>query len=63
MKLSVILLAGFLIVSLMLLAPLAAIWSLNTLFPQLNIDYNIWTWLATLLLVLLFRPTVNIKKP
>jgi len=27
-------------------APFMTIWSLNTLFPQLNIPMNFWTWLA-----------------
>ena len=26
--------------------PFMTIWSLNTLFPQLNIPMNFWTWLA-----------------
>jgi hypothetical protein len=28
------------------LAPFMTIWSLNTLFPTLNIPMNFWTWLA-----------------
>jgi hypothetical protein len=39
-------LAIFLIV----VAPLAIIWSLNTLFPVLAIPYTFWTWLATVVL-------------
>jgi hypothetical protein len=27
-------------------APFMTIWSLNTLFPQLDIPMNFWTWLA-----------------
>lgn len=27
-------------------APFMTIWSLNTLFPTLNIPMNFWTWLA-----------------
>jgi hypothetical protein len=34
-----------LIIALLIFAPLATIWSLNTLF-NLGIDYTFWTWLA-----------------
>lgn len=33
-----------------LLAPFATIWSLNTLFPVLNIPYGLDTWLAVIFL-------------
>ena len=33
-----------------ILAPFASIWALNTLFPALAIPYTIETWLAVLLL-------------
>lgn len=36
-----------LIAVLVVLAPIAMIWSLNTLFA-LGIEYTIWTWLAAL---------------
>lgn len=39
-----------LIVALLLLAPFATIWSLNTLFG-LGIAYSFWTWLAVVWLV------------
>jgi len=39
-----------LIVVLIAIGPLLVIWSLNTLFPALNIDYTIWTWLAVVIL-------------
>lgn len=39
-----------LVIALLVLAPLAIIWSMNTLFPVLAIPYNIQTWLATILL-------------
>ena len=39
------------IVALMvILGPLVLIWSLNTLFPVLAIQYSFWTWLAALFL-------------
>ena len=39
-----------LIVIVIVFGPLAGIWSLNTLFPVLAIQYNWQTWLAFLLL-------------
>jgi hypothetical protein len=38
------------ILVLVVLAPLATIWSLNTLFPILNIPMGFDTWLASLIL-------------
>ena len=38
------------ILVLIVLAPLATIWSLNTLFPILNIPMGFDTWLASLIL-------------
>jgi hypothetical protein len=43
-------------------APLAYIWSLNTLFPSLNIEYNITNWLAMLVAHGFFHQTISIKK-
>jgi hypothetical protein len=40
---------GF-IVLLIILAPVATIWSLNTLFPVLNIPVSFDTWCAALIL-------------
>lgn len=39
-----------LVILLILLAPFATIWSLNTLFPVLNIPYGLDTWLAVVFL-------------
>jgi hypothetical protein len=39
-----------LLVLLILLAPFSTIWSLNTLFPVLNIPYTLETWLAVIML-------------
>lgn len=39
-----------LIACLIVVGPLLTIWSLNTLFPVLNIDYTLSTWFAALLL-------------
>jgi hypothetical protein len=42
--------------------PLILIWSLNTLFPALAIPYDIWTWLASVVLGTVLSPTVRITK-
>ena len=39
-----------LVIALIIVGPLLGIWSLNTLFPVLNIPYNIETWAAFFLL-------------
>ncbi len=53
---------GALIVFLMALGPLLILWSLNTLFPVLAIPYNIWTWLAALILGAAVSPSVKVTK-
>jgi hypothetical protein len=57
--------ATLLIISLFLatiaLGPVAVIWSLNTLFPVLAIPFNIYTWLATAILLVFVIPTVSTK--
>jgi len=50
-----------LVIALFVLAPLAVIWSMNTLFPVLAIPYNIETWLAAILLAGTVR-SVHFKK-
>ena len=40
----------FLLLILIVLLPLALIWSMNILFP-LEIEYTFWTWLAALFIV------------
>ncbi len=39
---------GHLVLALLMfiLGPIALIWALNTLFPSLNIDYSLETWIA-----------------
>ncbi len=44
------LIALFIVLALVILLPLATIWSLNTLFPALDIQYTIETWLAAVFL-------------
>ena len=52
---------GFLVgVILVLLMPLAVIWSLNTLFPVLAIPYTLETWLAVILLSTV--PILSVRK-
>jgi hypothetical protein len=57
--------ATLLIISLFLVAialgPVLVIWSLNTLFPALAIPFNIYTWLATAILLVFVIPTVKTK--
>lgn len=45
-----ILLLVILAVIVAIVFPLLVIWSLNTLFPVLNIAYNLYTWSAVALL-------------
>jgi len=52
---------GFLVgVILVLLMPLAVLWSLNTLFPVLAIPYTLETWLAVILLSTM--PILSVRK-
>jgi hypothetical protein len=39
--------------------PLISIWALNTLFPQLSIPYNLYTWLAAAWVTMVVSSTVN----
>ena len=45
-----ILVAIVVILSLLIIAPFLTIWSLNTIFPVLEIPYTLETWAATILL-------------
>lgn len=45
-----------------LFAPFAILWSLNTLFPVLSIAYTPSTWLAAFIMALLFGPSNSAKK-
>jgi hypothetical protein len=44
-----------------IIGPLASIWSLNILFPALEIPYTFDTWLAAIILAGVFRGTVTKK--
>ena len=51
-----------LIVALVILGPIATIWSLNTLFPSLNIPTNFDTWCAVVVLGGVFKSNITVKK-
>ena len=51
-----------LIVFLIALGPWLVIWSLNTLFPVLAIQFTFWTWCAVIVLGTFLRANVSIKK-
>jgi hypothetical protein len=55
--------AGLILIFLFFLAigPILIIWSLNILFPALNIDFTWQTWAAILILLTFLRPEVSIK--
>ena len=50
------------IVALVAIGPLLTIWSLNTLFPVLNIPYGLDTWAAIVLLGVFFRANITVKQ-
>ena len=50
------------IVAIIIAGPLLVLWSLNTLFPVLAIPYTFWTWVATLILVGVFKSNVKVTK-
>ena len=53
---------GFLfVVALVILGPVATIWSLNILFPALNIPLNFDTWCAVVVLGGVFKTNI-VKK-
>jgi hypothetical protein len=49
-------------VLLVIFGPLAVIWSVNTLFPAVDIKYTFDTWCAILLLGAFIRANVTVKK-
>ncbi len=50
------------ILFLVVVGPILTIWSLNTLFPALAIQYTFETWLAVVLLGGLFKSKVTVNK-
>ena len=50
------------IVLLAALGPWLVVWSLNTLFPALAIEFTFWTWCAVVILGVFFRANVTVKR-
>ena len=55
-------LAIALIVVLLAIGPWLVIWSLNTLFPVLAIEFTFWTWCAVVVMGVFFRANVTVKR-
>ena len=55
-------LAIALVVLLAALGPWLVVWSLNTLFPVLAIEFTFWTWCAVVILGVFFRANVTVKR-
>ena len=55
-------LAIVLILVLLAIGPWLVIWSLNTLFPLLAIEFTFWTWAAVVIMGTFFRANVTIKR-
>jgi hypothetical protein len=56
MKEFVLALYIFAVFGLIFVGPFALIWSLNTLFPVLNIGYTLKTWAAAFVFLLMLAP-------
>ena len=54
---------GIILVALFIvfIAPFALIWSLNTLFPILNIPFTFETWLAAFVIPAAFKSEISFK--
>ena len=50
------------IIAVIVFAPLAYIWALNTLFPVLNLEYSFVNWVAICLLHSFFHQNITVKK-
>jgi hypothetical protein len=55
-------LAIALVVVIMAIGPWLVIWSLNTLFPLLAIEFTFWTWCAVVIMGTFFRANVSVKR-
>ena len=55
-------LAIALVVVIMAIGPWLVIWSLNTLFPVLAIEFTFWTWGAVVIMGTFFRANVSVKR-
>ena len=49
-------------IALIIVGPLLTIWSLNTLFPALNIGYGINEWAAVILLIGAIRSDITVNR-
>lgn len=49
------------VIALVVLGPLLTIWSVNTLFPVVNIPYTFDTWCAAIILAGVFKTTITKK--
>ena len=56
-----ILLWAVFLIALVVLGPIATIWSLNTLFPTLAIPLSFDTWCAVVILSGVFKTTITKK--
>lgn len=50
------------VVAVVIGAPIALIWAMNTLFPILAIPYTLETWLAAFIIPAAFKSNVTFKK-
>jgi hypothetical protein len=50
------------VVVIMAIGPWLVIWSLNTLFPVLAIEFTFWTWCAVVIIGTFFRANVSVKR-
>ena len=55
-------LAIVVVVALLAVGPWLVIWSLNTLFPVLAIEFTFWTWCAVIIIGTFFRANVTVKR-
>lgn len=57
-----IILAIALVIVLLAIGPWLVIWSLNTMFPVLAIEFTFWTWCAVVILGTFLRANVSVKR-
>jgi heme A synthase len=57
-----VVLAIAVVVVLIAIGPWLVIWSLNTLFPVLAIEFTFWTWAAVVVMGTFFRANVSVKR-
>ena len=57
-----IVVAIILVLVLLAIGPWLVIWSLNTLFPILAVEFTFWTWAAVIILGTFLRANVSVKR-